>query len=102
MKLVWTEPAVNDLRGIHEYIGQDSRFYAEQFVERLILAAEKLADFPGLGRMVPEAGTESIREPLFQAYRIIYRLEPERVSILAVIHGSRDLVGRASKPWDVT
>ena len=94
MKLVWTEPAVNDLRGIHEYIGQDSRFYAEQFVERLILAS--------LGRMVPEAGTESIRELLFQAYRIIYRLEQERVYILAGIHGSRDLVGRASKPWDVT
>lgn len=101
MKLVWTDPAVNDLRAIHDYIGQDSPFYADQFVGRLVLAAEKLFEFPNIGRHVPEAEAESIRELIFHAYRIIYRVDVD-VHILAVVHGSRDLSGTASKPWDVT
>lgn len=101
MKLVWTEPAVNDLRAIHDYIGQDSLFYADQFVGRLVLAAEKLFDFPNMGRCVPESEAESIQELIFHTYRIIYRVEDD-VHILAVVHGSRDLSGQASKPWDVT
>ena len=42
-----------------------------------------------------------MRELLFQRYRIIYLVEPERVRILTVVHGSRDVEGRESKPWDV-
>jgi plasmid stabilization system protein ParE len=39
--------------------------------------------------MVPEVGDPAIRERFAYSYRIIYRLEPERVLVAAVIHGSR-------------
>ena len=55
MKIEWTEPAIEDLRNLHGYIARDSEVYASSFVERIILAAEKLSDFPRLGRVVPEA-----------------------------------------------
>lgn len=38
MKIVWTEPAVEDLRELHAYIARDSEMYASGFVERIILA----------------------------------------------------------------
>ena len=101
MKLEWTEPAVLDLAGIRDYIAKDSAYYAERFVTRIIEAAETLPTQPRRGRAVPEADDESIRELLFQNYRIIYHVEPARILILTVIHGGRDLSGLEPKPWDV-
>lgn len=101
MKLEWTEPAVESLQAIKDYIARDSEFYAARFTEKIVGAAEKLADFPNLGRRVPEADRDDIREILFQTYRIIYRLRAERVQILAVAHGGRDLERVETKPWEV-
>jgi toxin ParE1/3/4 len=70
-------------------------------VERIISAAERLADHPRLGRTVPEADEESIRELLYQNYRIIYRLANDRIEMLSVIHGARDLSARTPPPWEV-
>jgi len=67
MKIVWTEPAVEDLRELHAYIARDSEMYASGFVERIILAAERLAKYPKAGRAVPEAN-ESVRGLLYQGY----------------------------------
>ena len=70
MKIVWTEPAVEDLRELHAYIARDSEMYASGFVERIIMAVERVVDYPTLGRVVPETNDEKIREVLYQRYRI--------------------------------
>jgi len=101
-KIVWTDPAVEDLRELHAYIARDSELYASGFVERLIWATERLADHAEMGRVVPESNNESIRELLYQNYRIIYRLKDDRVEVLSVIHGARDLSGRSAPLWDVS
>lgn len=103
MKIEWTAPAVDDLTGVRDYIARDSELYAGRFVGRILDAVEKLAAFPKMGRRVPEAEEqEELREILFQSYRIIYRLKPEKVQILSVLHGSRDLSHREPKPWEVS
>jgi plasmid stabilization system protein ParE len=89
--LEWTEPALHALRALHDYIALDSRFYADRFIDRLTRAAEKLRDFPEIGREVPEFPEAEVRELVFQGYRIVYRLRGDRVQILTVVHGSRDL-----------
>ena len=101
MKILWTEPSIEDLRNLHGYIARDSKIYATIFVQRIILAVERLADFPRLGRVVPEADEEMIRELLFQNYRIIYRINNDLIEILTVIHGRRDLGSVKPAPWDV-
>ncbi|MEK6662842.1 MAG: type II toxin-antitoxin system RelE/ParE family toxin [Pseudomonadota bacterium] len=102
MRLAWSDVAEADLDELYDYIARDVPYYAEQFVDRLIDAVCVLKDHPRLGRQVPEADTrEDVRELIFQGYRIIYLIETGQVYILAVIHGSRDLAGRAAKPWDV-
>ena len=71
MKLVWTDPSIEDLRSIRENIARDSEYYAAKFVEEIVLFADKLLQFPRLGRVVPEAHSENIRELLYRNYRMI-------------------------------
>jgi addiction module RelE/StbE family toxin len=101
MKIVWTEPAVADLTALRDYIARDSEHYARQFIARILEAVEPLESLPRMGRQVPEASDPDIREILFQAYRIIYRIAGERIEILSVVRGSRDLTQRDLKPWEV-
>jgi plasmid stabilization system protein ParE len=89
------------MRELRAYIAQDSPHYARRFVEKIFKAAETLTEHPQIGRKVPEAGREDIRELIFQNYRIIYHIKPEQVYIVTVIHGSRDLAGQEDKPWEI-
>ena len=102
MKIVWTEPAVEDLRELHAYIARDSEMYAIGFVERIILAVEQVADHPRVGRVVPEKNDENVRELLYQNYRIIYRVKSDQMEVLTVIHGARDLAALKPAPWEVS
>ena len=54
-----------------------------------------------MGREVPEAEREDVRELLFQSYRIIYLVKADHLYIVAVIHGSRNLIGMEGNPWEV-
>jgi len=100
-KIEWTRSAVSDVRGLRDYIAHDSEAYADRFVQRIIEAVEKAATFPFLGRGVPEADDDAIREILFHKYRIMYRVEPTRILVLMVIHGARDLTQVSPKPWEI-
>ena len=100
MRIVWTEPAVEDLASIKQHIERDSEFYGARVVEGVIERAEQLTTFPRSGRVVPAAGRDDVREVYCHSYRIIYRLEPARVLILAVIHGSRDMSALSAPPWE--
>lgn len=100
MKVEWTNCARDDLDDLVRYISRDSGFYARRFAERVVMAARRLQIFPERGRMIPEAENTNLREIIVQGYRVMYRLEPGRVLVLAVMHGSRDVGGMAGKPWD--
>jgi toxin ParE1/3/4 len=41
------------------------------------------------GRVVPELARPTIREVIDGAYRIVYRVTPDALQILAVVHGAR-------------
>ena len=101
MKIEWTEPAVSDLESIRDYISRDSEYYATRFIEKIIETVESLQKFFKIGRAVPEAEDENIRELLLHNYRIIYRVETDRILVLTVLHGARDLSQRKPKPWDI-
>ncbi len=100
MQIEWTDLALDDLETLRDYIAKDSPYYARQFISRLFDAAEPLADHPKMGREVPEADHEDIREVIVQGYRLIYRTIPDRIQILTVIHGSRDLTAPKNQSWE--
>jgi toxin ParE1/3/4 len=101
MKLVWTDPSVEDLRSNRDYTARDSEYYAVNLVGQMISSVERLLQFPKLGRVVPEAQDENIRELFHQNYRIIYRVIGERIEILSIVHGSRKLTQGRTLPWEI-
>lgn len=44
---------------------------------------------PLAGRVVPELGGANVRERFLYSYRVIYEVDPERIDVLAVLHGRR-------------
>lgn len=57
----------------------------------MVSLSESIPDNPELGRVVPEIRNPDYRERFVHKYRIIYRIESERILIVAVVHGSRQL-----------
>ena len=90
-KIEWTERALADLKQIHDYIARDSFFYADSFANKVYMRIQALRSSPEIGRKVPEMDDPSIRELIFQSYRIIYEIENDMVKIVTIIHGSRVL-----------
>lgn len=91
-EVLWTAPAFEDLGEIHSFIARDSQRYADLTLINLRDAAGRLADFPKLGRRVPEYPRTPYRELVEGAYRIVYRLNgPDQILIMAVVHASRRL-----------
>lgn len=88
----WTLPAKTDLKRIHDYIAEDSKFYARRVVDDIVENTEKLNTLPEIGRVVPELDDENIREILIYSYRLIYEIKKEAIEILAVVHGRRDFL----------
>ena len=91
-RLEWSPEALEDIESIATYIERDSAWYAKAVVAKIVETAETIADFPELGRIVPEIADAAIRERLIYHYRLIYRVENERIVVAAVIHGSRLLI----------
>lgn len=87
--LRWTEQAVDDLRSIRLFIERDSPRYGRLVAERLFEAAERITLFPNAGRIVPEVGSESLRELIVGEYRIVYRLDDDVTVLLTVFRSSR-------------
>jgi toxin ParE1/3/4 len=88
-ELVWAEPAWDDLESAADYIARDSIAYAAAFVQEIKDAAASLTEFADRGQVVPEFSDETLRELLVEPYRLVYRITPERVSVLAIVHGAR-------------
>lgn len=88
--LVWSPEAIEDIEAIVTYIERDSPWYAKAVASKIVETAEGIPQYPELGRLVPEIGDIAIRERFVHRYRIIYRVEPTKILIAAVIHGRQD------------
>jgi len=91
LPLRWTEQAAEQLGSIAEYISLTSPVYAEQVVDRIVLRLRQAQDFPESGRHVPEAGQLEVREVIERPYRLLYRVRPTVIEVLAIVHARQDL-----------
>jgi plasmid stabilization system protein ParE len=87
MDIIWSPLALDRVSEIAGYIAQDKPAAAEKWVKAIFSKVEKLDGSPELGRIVPEIGNSQFRELIYCNYRIIYRVEKIRISILTVRHG---------------
>ena len=86
MRVIWSARAMENLRMIFEYISADSPQNAQQVLIALSERPRVLAQFPLIGSQTPELSDKNIRELLQYSYRIIYKVKPDEVEILTVIH----------------
>lgn len=91
MRILWTERARTQLLEIVDYIAADAPSAARRIRDRIREAVTELREFPRAGRRVPEFEDESVRERIVAPYRIVYLLQDDRVTILAIFHGRGDL-----------
>jgi len=85
----WTSDAITDAQDAWEYVAQDNETAADRLVQTIELAADRLDEFPQMGRKGPEPGTRMLVVARTQ-YKLIYRALTNEVEILRIIHGARD------------
>ncbi len=84
--LHWSTRALERVSEAVEYQGAYDAEAADAWVEGLFEKVERLAEFPRMGRIVPEVRRDEIREVFYTQYRVIYKIKPERLEILTVRH----------------
>ncbi len=91
MRILWSPLSLDRVSEIAAYIAQDNPIAAESWINTVFKKVEELEAFPERGRIVPEIGNKTIRELIYGNYRIIYRLEEKRISVLTIRHGKQML-----------
>jgi toxin ParE1/3/4 len=86
MNVFWTPDAKLRLREIEAYIAKDSPNAAREMAIRLIRRSLELEQPPLLGKRLPQYADADIRELLERPYRLIYRIQADRIEILTVMH----------------
>ncbi|HUT56824.1 MAG TPA: type II toxin-antitoxin system RelE/ParE family toxin [Phycisphaerae bacterium] len=61
-EVIWSPEALRDLEDIAAFSARDSDHHAALFVQRLLDATDRLAEFPESGRVIPEIGGPRFRE----------------------------------------
>ena len=69
-RVIWSEPAWNNLEAAANYIEKDSPRYAAALIREAREAARSLRQFANRGRKVPEETDAAIRELFVWRYRM--------------------------------
>ena len=77
-----------------DFIARDRPLVGRRWKEGLVDAVRRLEDFPESGRVVPDANNPSVREVIYTPYRVMYRIDPDEVVVLQLLHFRRDLILR--------
>ena len=90
MVIVWSIPARQDLKLIHQYIANDSKRYATRVIQDITNKVEILLAYPHMGIKVPEISEDNVREIGMYSYRILYEPMGDTIYIHGVIHKRRN------------
>ena len=86
----FAESAVRDLEGIRAWYTEFGvPEVAERLLREVVSAVERLGAFPLGGRVVPEFDLAGLREIVHPPFRIVYRIDGERVRIVRVWRSER-------------
>ena len=85
----WTERALDELQAIGEYIALDNPPAAYRIVKKVFKAADRLENFPRMGKKVAEFPLLSHRELVVPPCRVFYRIEESLAWIIHVVRAER-------------
>ena len=83
--------AFDDLDAIRAWYKDQQQIpeVGNRLIKEIISQVERLADFPESGRIVPEFNIENLREIIFEPFRIVYRLDGNKIKIVRVWRSER-------------
>lgn len=91
VRLKWYNAARKDIIQIYNYICCNSIYYSIKTVEEIISLVDNLKIHPYMGRKVPEFNDINKRELIYKSYRIMYKVEANKIFIRRVWHSARKL-----------
>lgn len=91
-QIVWTEPALNEINRIADFIALDNFSAAQKLVRAVFSRVEQLKDQPKSGRIPPELPSDSIyRGVIIGPCRVFYRAEKTKIIIVHLMRSERAL-----------
>ncbi|MBK5243883.1 MAG: type II toxin-antitoxin system RelE/ParE family toxin [Eubacteriaceae bacterium] len=93
-KILWSNQAKEDLFEIIEYIAFDDKSLALKILDKIEEKVAQLELLPMRGRIVSELKAYNFltyREILLSPWRIIYKIEADKVYIISVLDGRRNI-----------
>ena len=90
-EIVWTEPALNDLDKIAEYIAVSNLVAAKKLVKEVFAKVDMLEEYPKSGKSVSELPSLNYRELYVKPCRIFCKFEDSKAFILHVMRQEADL-----------
>ena len=89
-RISFAASAVADLEQIRTwYAGQQVPDVGDRLLREIVARVERPAEYPESGRIVPEFGLPQLREIIHPPFRIVYRLDEERVRVVRVWRSER-------------
>lgn len=89
VEVIWTEPALNDLDAIADYIALDNPTAARELVQRVFRHVDQLIAHPDSGSKPQELRGWRYRQIVEPPCRIFYRRDRDTVFVLYVMRGER-------------
>jgi plasmid stabilization system protein ParE len=90
IKVVLSDSAVDDLKGIMDYHARENSLEAgRRVVDQLLEQIEILNDHPDIGRPVPEFGQDNLKELIRPPYRIVYLRQSDSCHVVRVWRSER-------------
>jgi len=88
-RIIWADPAVQDLDAIADYIALDKPQAAQRLVQQVLAAVERLQKFPRMGSLPAELRGLPYRQLIVPPCRIFYRIEKKVIYIVHVLRGEQ-------------
>lgn len=90
MRVVFAEPAEEDLEAIGDWIARDNPARAVTIVVELRVDCLEIGPRPMAYPFVAHRLSDSVRRKVYRNYLIFYRVVSSTVEIVHVLHGARD------------
>ncbi|MBD0409414.1 type II toxin-antitoxin system RelE/ParE family toxin [Pseudoalteromonas distincta] len=90
-EIIWTNPALDDLNDIAEYIALSNLQSAKKLVAKIFAKVERLELFPESGKKPIELANLNYLELVVNPCCIFYKKDNDKVYILHVMRQDRDL-----------
>ena len=91
MKVSWSPESLNRLIEIEAFIAEDNASKAIEFTDYIVSKSSIIMENPEIGRVVPEFSDPKLRELILKGYRMVYRIGENRIEILTVFEGHRQI-----------